>query len=187
MKKQELVFPESYVRVTSVLKPFSNFDHINQTTLHNAADRGTRVHAYCESHALNLFVSEVDDDCKNYFEVFKEWFDEMVVQVLHVEVPLGSEQYRFCTHGVDLIAILKGDKGASIVDYKTPENESLSWQLQTAAYDLLVEECLGIKIERRLCLKLPKYDKKVKVVEYENHKQDRKLFLNALELYRFFN
>ncbi len=186
-QKQEQIFPASYVRVTSVLKPFTNLDHINPTTLTNAADRGTRVHALCESHALNLFVADVDDDCKNYFDAFKGWFDEMVEQVLHVEIPLSSDKYKFCTHGVDLIALLKGDKGATVIDYKTPANESLTWQLQTAAYDILIQENLGIKIDRRICLKLPKTDTKIKVVEYENHAKDRKLFLNALELYRFFN
>lgn len=187
MKSQEPKFPSSYVRVTSVLNPFSNFSHIPSTTLVAAADRGTRVHAYCESHALNLFVTDVDDDCKNYFEAFQHWFDDMVEEVLHVEIPLSSEEYRFCTHGVDLIARLKGDKGASVIDLKTPETPSLTWDLQTAAYDILIEEKLKIKVERRLCLKLPKYDKMVKVIEYENHEKSRGLFLKALELYRFFN
>ncbi len=185
--KKDPNFPSGCVRVTSVLQAYSTLGGIHPKTLENAADRGTRVHALCEIHALGLFVTHVDEDCKNYFEVYKRWFDEMVVEVLHVEVPLYSDQYRFCTHGVDLIAVLKGDDFPSIIDLKTPENPSLSWELQTAAYDILVEEKLGIRARRRICLMLPKRDDKVKVVEHGNHEKGRGLFLKALELYRFFN
>jgi len=187
MKKNGDLFPADYARVTSILKPFTNLSHIDATVLSTAADRGTRVHKLCESHALNLFVADVDDDCKNYFNVFRDWFDDIVDQVLHVEIPLGSKKYKFCTYGVDLIAVLKGDRGATIIDYKTPMSQSLTWRLQTAAYDILVEECLGIQVERRMCVMLPKYDSKIKICEYDNHENDRRLFLNALELYRYFN
>lgn len=185
--KREPAAPNSYTRVTQILKPFSNFDHIDTTTLHNAADRGTRVHAYCESHALGLFVTDVDEDCKNYFECYQRWFDAMVQKVLHVEIPVASEKYRFCTHGIDLIAFLKGDDYPSIIDLKTPLSPSLTWQLQTAAYQILAEKTLEIPIKRRICLMLPKFKDDVKVIEYPDDAGDRDKFLKALELYRFFN
>lgn len=185
MKKQEPEIPAGYLRVTEVLQPFSTLTEIDPKTLHNAADRGTRVHAYCESHALGLFVTEVDDDCKNYFDVFKEWFDEMVVKIVHTEVRLNSPTYRI-SGAFDLLAILKGDDTPTLVDIKTPNSPSLSWQLQTAAYQLLAKEVLNIDVTRRICLMLPKYGDKVRIVEYEDHKRDQELYIKALELYRFF-
>ena len=34
---------------------------------------------------------------------------------------------------------------------------------------------------------LPKQKQAVKIMEYENHDRDEQLYINALELYRFFN
>lgn len=185
MKKQEPEIPPGYLRVTEVLMPFSTLGNIDPTTVANAADRGTRVHAYCESHALGLFVEDVDADCKNYFEVFKEWFDSMVTEVVHTEVRCNSTKMRI-SGAFDMIAILKGDTEPSLIDLKTPMSPSQSWQLQTAAYQMLAAECLNVEVKRRICLMLPKYKDAVKVVEYEDHQGDQAKYLMALELYRFF-
>ena len=177
--------PDGYVRVTSVLSPFSKLDHIDPSTLANAADRGTRVHTYCEAHALGLFVDEVDSDCKNYFDNFVKWFDTYVETVIETEMRINHPKYKLSGQ-CDLIAILKGDDLPTIIDYKTPASRANSWQLQSAAYKILVEEVACVKIHRRICLMLPKTGDEVKVVEYTDHERDQKLFLNALELYRFF-
>lgn len=183
--KKEPEIPNGYLRVTEVLSPFSTLGGIDAVTLANAANRGTRVHAYCESHALNLFVEDVDDDCKNYVDVFKIWFKEMIQEVVYTEVRCNSSFYRV-SGAFDMIAILKGDTEPTLIDIKTPSSPSLSWQLQTAAYQLLAKEVLDVDVKRRICLMLPKHNSIAKIVEYEKHQQDHKLFINALELYRFF-
>ena len=176
--------PDGYIRVTSVLSPYTKLDHIDPSTLANAADRGTRVHAYCEAHALGLFVDQVDADCKNYFDVFVKWFDEMVVDVFCTEKRVNSEKLRL-SGAFDLVALLKGDDELSLIDIKTPANPATSWQLQTAAYKILAKEA-DIHVARRICLMLPKTSDHPTVIEYREHDRDEKLFLNALELYRFF-
>lgn len=185
MKKQETEIPAGYLRVTEVLTPYSTLGELDPTIVSNAADRGTRVHAYCESHALNLFVSEVDEDCKNYFEIFKEWFDEMVESVVRTECRMNSPTYRI-SGACDLIAILRGDTKPSLIDIKTPNSPSLSWQLQTAAYQMLARDILSVDCHRRVCLMLPKYGNKARIMEYVEHDKDQQLYLKALELYRFF-
>jgi len=185
MKKKDKI-PEGYLRVTQVLNPFSTLKEIDPVTLANAADRGTRVHTLCESYALGLFVTEVDEDCKNYFEVYKKWFDAMVVKVIHTELRLNSPTYKISGE-FDLLAVLKGDTEPTLIDIKTPASSSVSWQLQTAAYQLLAKEVLGLETPRRLCLMLPKYGDSPKIVEYKNHAKDQDLYIKALELYRFFN
>jgi hypothetical protein len=40
--------PPGYARVTEILQPYTSFDGIDPAVLAKAADRGTRVHKYCE-------------------------------------------------------------------------------------------------------------------------------------------
>ena len=153
--------------------------------LENAADRGTRVHAYCESYALGLFVEDIDNDCKNYVEVFKKWFDQTVEKILFTETRLNSPTLKVSGQ-FDLMVILKGDSKPSIIDLKTPAQPLNSWRLQTAAYQMLCDECLGKIDTRRICLLLPKIGDNAKVCEYEDHALDQYLFSKAVQLYRFF-
>jgi hypothetical protein len=178
--------PQGYARVTEILKVFTDFSGIPEGVLANAADRGGRVHDYCEAHALNLFLGEIDEDCKNYVEVFKQWFDSRVEKVICAEKRLNSPTYKI-SGKFDLLCILKGDNGLSLVDYKTPATESLTWELQTAAYEILTEECLGLKVQRRICLQLPKTGNNVRVIEHTKREENRRIFLNAVELFWFFN
>lgn len=184
MKKQTTI-PDGYVRVTEVLKPFCDFSSIDPKVLENAADRGTRTHAFCEAYALNLFLPEVDKDCKPYFDSYCYWFDRMVDEVYHVEPRINHERYRLSGQ-IDLICRLKGDDCISIVDLKTPQVIADSWKLQTAAYKILTES-IDIKVSRRMCLQLSRVGAPPKVVEYDDHEKHERLYLAALELYHFFN
>jgi len=182
--------PEGYVRVTDVLKPFTPFATLDPNSSYGrnviaAADRGTRVHKLCEAYAQDLFVEDCDEDCKNYFDSFKAWFDEMVVQVISTEQRLNSPHYRL-SGCVDLVCVLKGDREATLVDIKTPKESSNSWTLQTAAYRILLREVGGLEVDRRTCLMLPRYGIEIKVIDYEEHEEHERLFLNLLEAYRFF-
>lgn len=188
MKKQEDEIPRGYLRVTQVLEPFSKLDTIDKDTLANAADRGTRVHTFCEMHALNLFVDEYDEDCKNYVDSFKEWYDSMVVKLLYNEKRLNSAKYRI-SGKFDMVVQLKGDPDDcfTLLDIKTPASVSQSWSLQTAAYQILLSDEMNFKVHRRICLQLPKQGGQAKVVEFLKHEEDQRLYLAALSLYRHFN
>lgn len=74
-----------YYRVSSILEPFSGLHNIQKDVLEAAADRGTRVHAFCELYAKGMLFMEVDEDCVSYFESFKEWFDSVVEKVEFTE------------------------------------------------------------------------------------------------------
>jgi hypothetical protein len=185
MKKHEQEIPEGYTRVTSVLKPYTDFSMIDPLVLARKADLGKRVHNYCESYSLGLFVEDVDSDCKNFVDAFKKWFDDSVHQVLYTETRINSPTY-LLTGQFDMICVLKYDTQLTLVDYKTPDNSSPTWQLQTAAYQMLADEELGIKVDRRICVMLPKRLPTVKIVEYTEHERDKQKYLHALELYRFF-
>lgn len=184
---QDDTIPKGYTRVTAVLETFTNFDSILPHVLENATERGSVIHEFCEYHALNLFVDEPPEKCKFYIESFKKWFDEMVVKILCTEKRVNHDKY-LVSGQFDLICQLKGDASGTwtILDYKSPQVKSKTWQIQTAAYMLLAEEILNIKISRRMALMLDNEGKKAKCVEYTDHENDKKLFLSALSLHKFF-
>lgn len=182
--------PAGYLRVTECLKPYTPFDKLDPDSVYAmnvrwAADRGRRVHNYCEAYAQGLFVEDIDPDCKNYVEAFKYWFDDMVTEVIFTEQRINHAGYRL-SGAIDLVAILKGDDTPSIIDIKTPKNISPTWALQTGAYRILLREEVGIEADRRLCLILPKYEERgAQTIEYRDHDCDERLFINALEIYRY--
>ena len=85
-----------------------------------------------------------------------------------------------------MVVTIKGDTRETIVDLKTPQQASLSWQLQTAAYRYLMRASQGIDVSRRVCLILDREGKMPKLIEYTSHEADERLFLNAVELFHFF-
>ena len=189
-KMEEDIIPEGYVRVTEVLSPYTPFVNLDPDTsfarnVSNAADRGKRVHKYCEAHALGLFVEECAPECKNYVESFKKWFDEMVFHVESTEQRVNSEEYRL-SGCVDLVCRIKGDDGLTLIDIKTPASASKTWQLQTAAYQLLLGTVCSVHISRRICLMVSKDGGKPHLVEYTEHESDATKFMHALGLHHFF-
>ncbi len=178
--------PEGYLRVTDCLKPFNKFDMIDPVVLANAAERGSRVHKFCEMYVNNMLFEEVDEDCANYVNAFKLWYDANVVKLLYSEKRVNSKS-RMLSGAFDLLVMLKSSPCPVLIDIKTPQKESLSWALQMAAYRLLVKEELDLSGVDRMALILPKTSKKVKEIRYENHSKDTELYINALELYRYFN
>ena len=180
--------PKGYTRVTAVLETFTNFDSILPHVLENATARGSVIHDFCESHALSLFVDEPPENCKPYIDSFKKWYNEIVMEVFSTEQRVSHPGY-LISGQFDLICRLKGDPENcwTILDYKSPQVKSKTWQLQTAAYMILAEEILGVKITRRMALMLNKEGKQAKCVEYTDHQNDKKLFLEALALHKFFS
>lgn len=107
-REQEDAIPSGYARVTEILKPYTSFEGIDPAVREKAADRGTRVHSYCELYTQNLLIEKVDDDCQPYVNSFIQWYDTMVEDIWHQEYRLCCQKYRF-TVKLDMIATIKGD------------------------------------------------------------------------------
>lgn len=176
---------ESYTRITEILRVYSDFSAVPVAVLERAADRGTRVHDFCELYARRLLIDEVDNDCKNFVDSFSSWFDSYVSKTVALETRLYSDSLKI-TGQFDLLAILKGDDEPTLIDIKTPREHRLSWNLQTAAYSMLLKEDKGIEAPKRGCLMLDRNGREAKFVPHED-KRDKILFLKALDLYRYFN
>jgi len=179
--------PPGYVSVTEVLAPFSKLHLIDPIVLQNAADRGTRVHKWCTMYVLNLLFGEVDLDCRIYVEAFKRWCDKYVDKVLLEPTRLNCDQYRLSGE-FDLFVQLKGSTNRVLIDIKTPQQASKSWQLQTAAYQILMEKVLCEEVDQRMILQLPKFEGDAKVIMHDqDSKNDKDLFFDALRLHRYYN
>ena len=182
--QQEDEIPSGYIRVSEVVGMFKSYVGIDPAVLANAADRGQRVHSYCEAYALNEFVGEYDEDCQGYMKSFIPWFDENVESVLMSEKRFNCP-FLLLSGKLDMIVKLKGCHQSALIDFKTPVKECATWDLQLAAYYDLAKS--SMHIERRQVIQLSKSGKPAKIIEYKNHENSVALFLSALELYKFFN
>jgi hypothetical protein len=174
---------EGYYRVTEILEPYSGLSEIPKDILEKAADRGDRVHNFCELYANGLLFQEIDEDCKNYVDCFKEWFDKNVQEVVAVEERFFCEELKI-TGQVDLVAIMKGDSKPSIIDFKTPASVSKTWNLQLAAYDHLARQ--KYDISRCFALQLPKTGGSAKVVESEEKSLHFFIYKGILDAHKYF-
>lgn len=174
-------FPGHY-RVTEVLEKYSGLGDISPEVLQAAADRGTRVHSYCELYAKGMLFQEVDEDCKLYVQSFIEWFDYTVEEVISVEERFFCDELQI-TGQVDLIAVVKGDDKPSVIDFKTPQVASKTWVLQLAAYFWLARE---YGIERAFALQLPKKGGAAKIVEDQDQAKHFYIYKGLLEAHKYF-
>jgi len=177
------IIPEGYTRVSDVLKPFRNFSMISPEVLENAALRGEKVHKYCELYASNMLFEDVSKECEGYVKSFKEWFDSNNVKPLYMEKRLNCPE-NMITGRFDMIAMINDEY--YLIDLKTSAKPSLAWDLQLAAYKMLIFYYMDIVIKYRMTIMLSKTGKKARSIVYEDDNKKIDMFLNALELYRFF-
>lgn len=174
---------EGYYRVTEILEPYTGLSDVPPDVLKNAADRGDRVHNFCELHAKGMLFQEVDDDCKGYVESFIEWFNSTVEEVISVEERFFCDDLKV-TGQVDLICRIIGDTRLSIVDFKTPVSISKTWALQLSCYYNLASKKHAIG--RCFALQLPKKGGAAKVVESEDQDTHFEIYKGILNAHKYF-
>lgn len=175
-----MLFPS----VTEVLKPYCDFSSVPAAELDEAAARGTTVHDACASIAQGLPLFYIPKKIEGYLQSYIRWFDSIVDEVLLVEERLTDNEFGY--HGAP-DSIFKTKQGDVIlVDNKTPTGLVRAWQLQCAGYYNLAVKS-GIRPDKTGSLMLNPEGKAAKVEYYENSRTDFPMFLQALNLFRFFN
>ena len=178
----EEINESEYLRVTTPLKWFSGYDKVPVPILDYAADRGTRVHAYCTLYAHNMLFGEIDQDCIEYVQAFVNWFDEYCEKVIFTERRFFCHEWKIQGQP-DLVCNVKGHPyayGHCLVDIKTSLNYSKTWDLQTAAYKYLCTRN-NIDIEERMIVHLHK-DGSFDTIEYKDY-DDKMNFIRHLDTY----
>ena len=178
--------PLYYTRVTEPLSMYSKLDKVNSEVLEKAQERGTEVHDACERYARNSVINNVSLEVKGYVDSFIKWFDNYVESGEMIEHRMIHKKL-LLTGKFDLLCKLKYSDKIVLVDYKTCEQVSKTWGLQTAAYAFLLHEIEGIKVDRRIAIRLEKNGNFPKLSEFLNYDRDISRYLHCLDLYRFFN
>ncbi len=170
--------------VTEVLRPYVDYSMVAEDLLLLAQERGTEVHRFCAAYAQGVWLP-VPQGLEGYCRSFARWFDDFVGKVIAVEKRLLNPILGFSGQP-DLIAELKGEEGAVVVDYKTPATEGPTWQAQVAAY-IHLANFSKIPVKHGGSLKLRKDGSLARWVPCENSSEALGAFLNALHAYRYFH
>ena len=123
-------------------------------------------------------------DTAGYVDSYRRWFDLTVSEVLMVETRLVDMDFFY--HGEPDLVIRAKNGGTILVDNKTPIQLAKSWRLQCAAYCALVSKN-GIVLDGSGSLRLHPDGGIAKMDLYDNSPNDFNMFLQALNLYRFFH
>ena len=152
-----------------------------------AANTGSGLHSILDVY-VNSGIEPVieDSETANSFREFKEWRKNYNPEFLETERKMASSEHNFagCAD-----AVVKIKDEVYLIDYKssTGEYNDISYNLQLTAYQMMFEELGYHGINKRALLYLPKTGSgyRFKVVE-SSFFDDREMFLNLLESYRYF-
>lgn len=175
-----------YPRVTEVLKPFSNIEHIPEKILKNAATRGTSVHALCASIAKGAWVPDtlIEEEYKGYVESFKLWANAQVKKFHVIEKRYTEESYKY-TGQVDYV-VIGTDNEYYLIDIKTTSRPQKTHPIQMAAYTRLLQN-EGIYVRGTMLIYLDKTGQFPDIRFYEDLTKELDIFLSALNCWHFFN
>lgn len=117
-----------------------------------AGEVGTYAHALVDAHlrqeeippAPTGFTAEQIGQAGQAYKAFLEWMENSKLEIHSMETPLVSERYRF---GGTPDGEAKSPKGLAIADWKTGNGIYPEMLLQLVAYDILIEECTGLRME----------------------------------------
>jgi len=146
-----------------------------------AAESGTIAHDYIKNFICGrkqpkelVLALKKDENAKNSLKTFDKWQKKHNVEWLASELVIGSSLYEF---GGTLDGIAYVDHIPSLIDFKTSNQISEDYFLQTAAYQIAIEE-MGLKTLQRIILRIPKTGEDFETVTIENNLENG----NRLEL-----
>lgn len=169
---------EDYIRVTSVLYPFSGLAALDANVVANAARRGTKVHKICEGIMQGLGEIGTDEEVQPYIDSFMLWWKDGY-KIVEMEKRFWCDEAEV-TGQVDMI--IETEEGLCIVDIKTSSKESPTWEVQGSAYYYLAKRA-GYDIKKVYFLHLKKTGKAPKLIEYPAVPD---FFLQVLRVFRHF-
>lgn len=172
-----------YPSVTRILNKYTDFSRVPAHRLQAAADKGKRVHAVCASIAQGNFAA-YEDDIAGYVKSFERWMDTIKPNVLLVEQELVSDIYQFMGHPDLVIEWEDGIGKIGVIDLKTPQIISKTWEPQIAAYTYLADAYLETSCTKNGFLRLsPKGD--MPRFTQIRHIEGLAVFFNALAAHNY--
>ena len=179
--------------VTQALGRFVDLQHIPPARLQIATARGSKIHDYIFMDLKDLWVPPalITHEIEGYWASYLIFKKNMIETTIFVEKKLHCTCYGY-TGILDWLGILRGDKGLTVIDWKSPVTEGKTWRSQVAAYWHLAETHaqpqLDLPIERCGSLMLSPRGSTPSFREYtEFHADYFNDFLLALGAYKAFS
>ncbi|HBF42329.1 MAG TPA: hypothetical protein DDW42_01625 [Desulfobacteraceae bacterium] len=177
---------------TQALGRYVDLQHIPPERLQIATARGSKIHDYIFMDLSDLWIPPalITPDIEGYWKSYLHFKNVMIQETLLVEKKLVCTCFGY-TGILDWCGILHGDKGLTVVDWKSPITEGKTWRSQLAAYWHLVEKHmappLDLPVERCGSLMLSPKGTIPSFREYTKFQPDYfSDFLSALDAYRRF-
>ena len=173
-------------RVTTVLKPYSGFVHVDTKILERACERGTKVHALCSAIAGGAWVDidGVEETLRGYVNSFRLWYDGFVDSVVVNEERYIHADLQYSGQ-VDLVVIAK-DKQMYLVDLKTSAKPQKTYKVQAGAYRMLLDQ-QELPVQACLIVYLNKEGFAPNVDTMIKTDAEERAFKCALECWYYFN
>uniref|UniRef100_A0A6H1ZD48 PD-(D/E)XK nuclease superfamily protein n=1 Tax=viral metagenome TaxID=1070528 RepID=A0A6H1ZD48_9ZZZZ len=126
--------------VTQALGRFVDLQHIPPERLRIATARGSKIHDYIFMDLKELWIPPalITPEIEGYWKSYLIFKREMIEQTVRLEEKLHCTCYGY-TGILDWCGILRGEKGLTVIDWKSPVTEGKTWRSQVAAYWHLVE------------------------------------------------
>lgn len=162
-----------------------------------AKDIGTDLHKILEEYISDGTKPVLEGFQKRAFDQFLGW--EKGIEWLATEVLVGDAEELECAGRLDAIARIDGK--LALVDFKVANTIGDSYFIQTAGYAELLRR-MGIDIERRIILRLPKTEKRkvwtdgkpsfiennLEAIEVKTPLEwEVEIFIKAREIYKYIN
>lgn len=153
-----------YARVSDVLRPFTDFGHIDAHVLERKARIGTSAHEAIADEIAGNFPTPMRE-AEGYFDSFLEWCYKAQPDFVSSEERLFCDE-KMITGQLDALIRSPDYHLPILIDFKTSVQESPTWVMQAHLYAYLVEKTRGIE-PIYWFIKLDKKGKFPKVFEYK--------------------
>lgn len=156
----------------------SDFSFVSQDVLERSQRFGTAFHraAYLLEQGK---LKSYDPALEPWILNLRSWTVIAKPNWIKMEQSIGSSAFGFAGTP-DRFGDFLNEKN-SVLDYKTG-SYSPAHAIQTVAYQILIEECLKIKVKHRFTLYVS--DEKYNLVEHKD-KNDKSIFLSMLQVYNW--
>lgn len=172
---------KEYARVSEILKPFTDFSHIDPDVLANKCRIGTQVHEAIAAEIRGEFPI-LDADSWPYFKSFLRWRDELNPFFEQSEQRYFDDEHMI-TGQIDALVRFTPSNPQILIDFKTSAQEGKTWPMQAQLYDLLLTNN-AIEIESiYLFIKLDKMGGIPQVFSYKFDLNFHSKCLNAIQMY----
>ena len=120
----------------------------------------------CDQHPCPGFLSRLSVDVRPALERYIPWHQENIAEVLFTEADVSSEKHAYFGRADAGVIFHDDPSQPAVIDYKSGSADEKT-RLQLSAYQTGALETLGLKLPRRVTVKVPKDGGPIERIEYD--------------------